>query len=61
MLIHSSSYLFGMAERIAEAAAEASVMSNSEADEWKHRLSKQASEGDFFSSMNYYVCAGHRD
>jgi SAM-dependent methyltransferase len=56
----SSSYLFGMAERIADAAAEARVISSDEARQWKHQLRELAARGSFFSSISYFACIGIR-
>ena len=63
-LVHTdtekSSYLFGMAERIANAAAEAGEISLEECGKWIEQLNESAAAGDFFSSINYYVCVGIR-
>lgn len=53
----ASSYLFGMAERLALAASEAGVVDKEEAIRWIHDL---AAQGNFFSSMNYYAGVGVR-
>lgn len=54
----SDSYLLGMARRIAAAAAAAGALTEQEAAVWLGALDRRAAEGTFFSSMNYYVCAG---
>lgn len=54
----ADSYLFGMAERIAGAAADAGAVGRAEAVRWLHVLRAQAAGGHFFSSMNFYVCGG---
>lgn len=56
----ASSYLFGMAERLAFAASEAGVVDKEEAIRWIHDLRDLAVQGKFFSSMNYYACVGVR-
>ncbi len=62
--IHSdtdaSSYLFGMAERLALTASEAGLIGKEEAIRWIHDLRGLAAQGNFFSSMNYYACVGVR-
>lgn len=55
-----SSYLFGMAERIANAAAEAGEISVEESLKWIEQLNESAAAGNFFSSINYYICVGIR-
>ncbi len=55
-----SSYLFGMAERIANAAAEIEIISPQEQQEWLVALHRAADSGNFFSSINYFICAGTR-
>jgi ubiquinone/menaquinone biosynthesis C-methylase UbiE len=56
----SESYLFSMSERIAGAAAEVGVITISERDKWVQQLYEVASAGNFFSSINNYVCVGYR-
>jgi len=64
-LVHAdtekSSYLFGMAERIANAAMEVGEISQEENAKWLTQLNAQAVAGNFFSSINYYICVGVRD
>ncbi len=64
-LVHAdtekSSYLFGMAERIANAAMEVGEISQEENAKWLTQLNAQAVAGNFFSSINYYICGGVRD
>jgi len=64
-LVHTdtekSSYLFGMAERIANAAMEVGEISQEENAKWLTQLNAQAVAGNFFSSINYYICVGVRD
>ncbi len=55
-----SSYLFGMAERIANAAREAGEITAEECRKWLEQLNQAANEGNFFSSINYYICVGIR-
>lgn len=55
-----SSYLFGMAKRIACAASEVKVISQKEKEQWIADLHETAARGIFFSSINYFVCAGIR-
>jgi ubiquinone/menaquinone biosynthesis C-methylase UbiE len=57
---NGESYLFGMAKRLAGAAAEVGVITPSERDEWVQQLHEVASAGNFFSSINYYACVGVR-
>jgi hypothetical protein len=63
-LVHAdtekSSYLFGMAKRIAKAAAEIKIISAMEQQEWLKALHQSADGGNFFSSINYFICAGTR-
>lgn len=63
-LVHTdtenSSYLFGMAERITNAAVEAGEIELNECQKWLGQLNEQATNGDFFSSINYYICVGVR-
>jgi ubiquinone/menaquinone biosynthesis C-methylase UbiE len=63
-LVHAdtekSSYLFGMAERMASAAAEIKIISLKEQREWLKALHGTADGGNFFSSINYFICAGTR-
>ena len=63
-LVHADtekcSYLFGMAERIANAAREAGEISLRECEKWLEQLNDSAARGDFFSSINYYICVGVR-
>lgn len=54
------SYLYVMAHRIAQSAAEHGVISQDECKEWLHKLDKQAMEGSFFSSICYFCCKGRR-
>lgn len=54
------SYLFGMAERIATAAAEVGEISSKESLIWLEQLDAFATAGNFFSSINYYICRGVR-
>ena len=54
------SYLFGMAERIATAAAEVGEISSEESLIWLEQLDAFATAGNFFSSINYYICRGVR-
>ncbi|MEP6925570.1 MAG: methyltransferase domain-containing protein [Pyrinomonadaceae bacterium] len=56
-----SSYLFGMAERIATTAAEVGEITIDECQNWLEQLNRLAEEGNFFSSINYYICAGTRN
>lgn len=56
----ASSYLFGMAERLALAASEAGVVDREEAIRWIDDLRDLAAQGHFFSSINYYACVGVR-
>ncbi len=58
--VTADSYLFGMARRLAGAAAQAGVISAPEHHEWTGRLHDAASAGDFFSSIGYYACVGIR-
>jgi ubiquinone/menaquinone biosynthesis C-methylase UbiE len=58
--VGGDSYLFGMAIRLAQASAAAGVISARERDSWIDRLTEIASQGDFFSSINYYVAVGVR-
>jgi len=58
--LEADSYLFIMAIRIAKAAAEAGVISDSECDEWVQQLKEVASVNNFFSSINFYTCCGVR-
>ena len=64
-LVHAdtdkSSYLFGMAERIANAAAEAEEISWEDCRKWLEKLNELADKNDFFSSINYYICVGVRE
>lgn len=55
-----SSYLFGMAERIANAAAEVGEISPQECRKGLEQLNESAEGGNFFSSINYYICVGIR-
>ena len=63
-LVHTdtekSSYLFGMAQRIANAAAEAGEIELKQCQKWLAQLNEPATNGDFFSSINYYICVGVR-
>lgn len=63
-LVHAdtekSSYLFGMAERIANAAAEVGEISLEECRKWLEQLNESAAADNFFSSINYYICVGIR-
>lgn len=63
-LVHAdtekSSYLFGMAERIANAAAEVGEISLEESLKWIEQLNESAAADHFFSSINYYICVGIR-
>lgn len=56
-----SSYLFAMAERIATAAADVGEITVIECQNWLAQLNRLALEGNFFSSINYYICAGTRN
>jgi ubiquinone/menaquinone biosynthesis C-methylase UbiE len=58
--IESDSYLFSMAKRLAGAAAEVGVISESEHLDWVRQLHESALAGHFFSSINYYACVGVR-
>lgn len=58
--IGKSSYLFGMAERIANAAAEVGEITISDCRRWLAELNNLAAEDRFFSSINYYICTGIR-
>ena len=64
-LVHAdtekSSYLFGMAERIAKAAAEAKEIGWEDCRKWLEQLDESTERGDFFSSINYYICVGVRE
>lgn len=55
-----SLYLFGMAERIANAAAEVGEISLEESLKWLEQLNESAAADHFFSSINYYICVGVR-
>ncbi|GEM_PF-5218012 len=55
-----SSYLFGMAERIAKAAEEAGEITSDDCKRWLEELNELAAKGNFFSSINYYICAGNK-
>lgn len=57
----AASYLYGMAERLGAAAAEAGAITHDERLRWLAALRELAARGDFFSSINYYVCVGRRD
>jgi ubiquinone/menaquinone biosynthesis C-methylase UbiE len=57
---NSESYLFSMAERLAGAAAEVGVITPPERDKWIGHLYEFAAAGNFFSSINFYACAGVR-
>jgi ubiquinone/menaquinone biosynthesis C-methylase UbiE len=57
---NASSYLFGMAERLAFASREAGVVDKEEAIRWIDELRDLAAQGNFFSSINYYACVGVR-
>jgi len=63
-LVHTdtdkSSYLFGMAERIAKAAEEVGAITSVECQAWLEQLNESAAQDNFFSSINYYICAGTR-
>jgi ubiquinone/menaquinone biosynthesis C-methylase UbiE len=54
----ANSYLFTLAERIAQAAATANVISPAAAAAWLEALGEQAHRGRFFSSINYVICTG---
>lgn len=56
----ADSYLFGMAQRLAMAAAEAEAVEPDEAEDWVGRLCELAGRGLFYSSINYYTCVGVR-
>jgi len=64
-LVHAdtekSSYLFGMAERIAAAAEEVGAITSDECKAWLEQLNESAEKDNFFSSINYYICVGVRD
>ena len=64
-LVHTdtekTSYLFGMAERIAKAAAEAEEIGWEDCRKWLEQLDESTERGDFFSSINYYICVGVRE
>lgn len=52
------SYLGEMANRIAQSAAEHGAIFEYERDNWLNDLDKQASDGNFFSSICYFCCRG---
>ncbi|HEV2377848.1 MAG TPA: methyltransferase domain-containing protein [Streptosporangiaceae bacterium] len=52
------SYLLGMAQRLATAAAEAGAIEAVAARAWMEELRDIAVRGAFFSSINYYVSSG---
>lgn len=52
------SYLFGMAERIAEAAKVAGVLTTAEHDGWVSELRAVATRGFFFSTINFFLAVG---
>ncbi len=56
----AGSYLYRMAERMAEAAADAGAIGGVEAAGWLERLGELAARGRFFSSIVCYVCVGVR-
>jgi SAM-dependent methyltransferase len=56
----AGSYLSGMAGRVAEAAAEAGVISAGECERWLWQLGELETGGDFFSSIDSFACAGVR-
>ena len=54
------SYLYAMACRIAQSAAEHGALSPDECKEWLHELDAQSQEGNFFSSIGYFCCQGRK-
>lgn len=56
----AGSYLFGMAERIAGAAMDVGAIAVDEGRTWLDQLRRSAAQGDFFSSINFYVAVGFR-
>lgn len=54
------SYLFGMAERTARAAVDAGVLGSEQAEGWIDALRQRAEAGEFFSSINFYICRGRK-
>jgi ubiquinone/menaquinone biosynthesis C-methylase UbiE len=56
----AGTYLFEMAERIAGAAMDAGAVAVDEGRAWLDQLRQSAAQGDFFSSINFYIAAGFR-
>ncbi len=55
------SYLFSLAERIANAAKDAQVISAEECNSWLDELNSTADRGLFFSSITFFIAVGQKN
>ena len=54
----SGSYLHQMAQRIAQAATEHDILSQTECKKWLNELDEQTQKNNFFSSICFFCCQG---